>query len=450
MTSTDPEKTTSSIPDNYQIARHRLVVVWTWVGAILLGAVVLYLANILSIVIGIIIWTAVFVFLLSGPVDFFQKHGINRTLGTTFAFILLVAILCLLAFLMFSPAFGIEAQFGHLFNNLPGYFDAFHNWINSILAQYPDIFQNDSIRNWFDQAGTEFLEFVKQFASSGASGIVAVGTSVANVFICIGFAFVVAFWMLIELPNLGKEVNRLIGRKYAQDAEMLHLTVTRVMGGYLRTTIIQCAIIGVLCGILFAILGVPSPAAFGVITGLLNIIPIIGPWLGGVLAFVASFLESPLTGIIALVGVVVIQQLIYTFLSPKLMGDSVDIHPALTFIALMAGSGIGTAMGGLMGGLIGTLLSIPLVAVFKAMFVYYFEKKTGRRIVSPDGVFFKGAPQTGTKINPVADATGPIELPDHPKSELVVSDLIRELTGKIPKIEEDDKDKPERHDSSRK
>ena len=87
----------------------------------------------------------------------------------------------------------------------------------------------------------------------------------------------------------------------------------------------------------------------------MNIIPIIGPWLGGALAAIAAVFVSPLVALIALAGTVVIQQLVYTFVSPKIMANSVDIHPALTLIALMVGSALGGAMSGLMGSLVGML-----------------------------------------------------------------------------------------------
>ncbi len=62
-------------------------------------------------------------------------------------------------------------------------------------------------------------------------------------------------------------------------------------------------------------------------------------------------------------------------------------------------------MSGLVGSLVGMLASIPAVAVAKAVFVYYFEKHTGRRIVSPEGVFFKGATAPDDVVDPIADAT---------------------------------------------
>ena len=154
-------------------------------------------------------------------------------------------------------------------------------------------------------------------------------------------------------------------------------------------------------------------------------------------------MTSPIVAVASLVGTIVIQQVVYTFISPKLMGESVDIHPALTFIALMAGSGVGTAMGGLTGALVGALLSIPLVAIAKSIFVYYFEKRTGRRIVSEDGVFFKGAPIADEdKFDPIADATSPVPAANASTTGRIP--ILSDISDRIPKIE-DDSDHPPAH-----
>ena len=98
----------------------------------------------------------------------------------------------------------------------------------------------------------------------------------------------------------------------------------------------------------------------------------------------------------------------YTFVSPKIMANSVDVHPALTIIALMAGSAIGGAMSGLVGSLVGMLASIPAVAVAKAVFVYYFEEAHGAAAsCRQEGVFFKGATAPDDVVDPIADATSP-------------------------------------------
>ena len=397
-------------PDKTDKARRRFLNVWTIVGAIALTWVVVQLLNILSVPVAIVIWTTIIVFVLRGTVNTLEEIGINRTVGTAIGYVIMFAVLALVAFLLFSPGVGMNTQFANLIENVPVYVQGISDWANDRYARYAYMLEDESVRAFVSDVQASAMEWAGDFAKNSASGAIAVGTGLAKAFMAIGFALVVAFWILMQLPQLGRECKRLVGDAHAEDLEMLHITFTRVMGGYIKGTLLQCAIIGVACGILFAVLGIPNSMALGGITGILNIIPIIGPWLGGGLAAIVGIFVSPLVAVIAILGTIVIQQFVYTFISPKIMSDSVDIHPALTLIALMAGSALGGAMGGLSGSLVGMLASIPAVAVAKSVFVYYFEKRTGRRLVSKDGVFFLGTPSSsedGDAPNPIADATSP-------------------------------------------
>ena len=399
--------------EKYLKARRWFTVVWTVVGAILLTGVVIYLMNILSLPVGIVIWTVIIVFCLRGIVNRLEKIHVNRVIGTTVAYVVLAIVLAVVVLLMFSPMFGLNNQFADLLQNIPHYVDAISNWINGIYEQYSSFFEDKMVRSFLNDIQGSLSTWATQIAQGSANSIIGAGSILANVLVSLGFALVIAFWVLIELPALGREMTRLIGPKYSEEAQFFHWTFTRVMGGYIRGTILQCAIIGIACGVLFAIVGIPNPAALGGITGILNIIPIIGPWLGGIAAAIVAIFHSWWSAVVAVIGTIIIQQFVYTFISPRIMASSVDIHPAATLLALMVGSAIGGAMNGLLGSLVGMLASIPAVAVMKSIFVYYFERRTGRRIVSEDGVFFKGTPVTGEddQLDPMGDAHAP-----HPDS----------------------------------
>lgn len=382
---------------------------WFFIAAliVLLGIIIYYtgiVLNVLSIPVGIILWSAIIVFCLRGIVDGLEKRGLKRIFGTTIAYLIMFLVLAGCVVLAFSPLFGVGTQFDSLVQSIPSYINQVRDWSNHLYGQYAEFFQDATIQEYVNNAFASLSSWASSLASQSAQGVAAFGSGVANTLLVIGFALVVAFWILLELPAIGKEASRLLDERHGEDLMMFEITITRVMGGYIKATIIQCGIIAVCCGVGFTIMGLPSAAALGLIVGILNIIPVIGPWIAAVLVVVVGIFVSPLIAIIALVFTIVIQQVVYTFISPKLMSNSVDIHPALVILALMVGSAVGFAMSGFIGSFIGMLLSIPLAAAAKSFFVYFFEKKTGRAILAPEGVFFKG--ESKGEVNPLADATG--------------------------------------------
>ena len=411
--------------DSYARLKKRCLIIWGAVGVILVAGVVIYLLEILTVPIAILIWTLIIVFCLRGIVNFLDGKGVNRAVGTGIAYVVMAIVVAAVVLILCSPAIGLGDQFHSLVTSAPSYVRQISGWLGSVYERYSDVLQNDTVHQWLETALGSLSDAATDMARQSASGVVAFGSGVANTFVAIGFALVVAFWILMELPALGREFKRLFGPEHEETLEFFHITFTRVMGGYIKGTLLQCAIIGLGCGVCFGILGIPNYVALGVIAGLLNIIPIIGPWFGGALAAVVGLFVSPFVAVIALVATVIIQQFVYTIISPRIMASSVDVHPALTLVALMAGSALGGAMGELPGSLIGMLASIPFVAVAKAVFVYYFEKRTGRRLVAEDGVFFQGTP--GEDVNPFHDATSP-----HPDATAPIP-VLNGLSGKIAK-----------------
>ncbi len=407
MQNSEQYRESTVLDEKTAVWRKRALMIWALIGIAVIVYLFGFVLNALAIPVGIVIWTVIFVFCLRGQVNGLERRGIPRAWGTTIAYMGMVIVIGLVIWLITSPILGVGSQFQNLIESIPTYIDQLKTLLAGFSQAHPEIAQSATLSNAMTDLSASLNEVFGGMAKATAQGLVEVGAATANSIMCIGFALVVAFWLLLELPGINGEIQRLVGSKHAQDAHFFQITLTRVMGGYIKGTLLQCAIIAVGCAIAFSILGVPNALAFAIITGLLNIIPIIGPWLGGAAAAFAAIFVSPIMALLALVLTIAIQQVVYTFVSPKIMAESVDVHPALVILAMMVGYAVGFAMSGLIGSLVGMLLSIPLAAVAKAVFVYYFEKRTGRQLVATDGVFFRGVPTEDGDVSPEKDAVSP-------------------------------------------
>lgn len=123
--------------------------------------------------------------------------------------------------------------------------------------------------------------------------------------------------------------------------------------GWVRGQMISMMTIGALATIAFYIIGVPYALLFGVINGLAEFVPIIGPWAGGIPAVVIAFLDDPMKGLWTAIAILVIQQVETQLVTPLVMSKAVEVHPFVTIFAII--------LFGAIFGFLGILLALPLV-----------------------------------------------------------------------------------------
>jgi predicted PurR-regulated permease PerM len=123
--------------------------------------------------------------------------------------------------------------------------------------------------------------------------------------------------------------------------------------GWVKGQLISMTTIGVLATIAFYLIGVPYALLFGVINGLTEFVPIVGPWVGGIPAVVVAFLDDPTKGVWAAVAILAIQQLETQIITPLVMQKAAEVHPFVTLFSIVLFGGI--------FGFLGILLALPLV-----------------------------------------------------------------------------------------
>ena len=140
----------------------------------------------------------------------------------------------------------------------------------------------------------------------------------------------------------------------------INKNIDKILSRYILSQLLLCLIIGVLSFILLLILRVKFPLVLSIINAVANIIPYFGPIIGGVPIIFIALTGSVTKGIIAAIGVILIQQVEGNFLAPKITGDSTNMHPIIIIILLVLGDKI--------GGVIGMVLIVPIAVIIKVMY----------------------------------------------------------------------------------
>jgi predicted PurR-regulated permease PerM len=173
-------------------------------------------------------------------------------------------------------------------------------------------------------------------------------------------AFVVAFWLLKDGDRLRAGLLNILPGRLRVNTEFALDAVGVVIGGYVRAQLLLALIIGTMAGVGCAILGVPFPLVVGLAAGIFELIPIVGPFVGGAVALLLAATVSPLLAVGTLVlflGIHVIEGYV---LAPRIQARFVQLHPLIALLALFAGVEV--------GGFLGALFAVP-VASLAAVFV---------------------------------------------------------------------------------
>lgn len=189
------------------------------------------------------------------------------------------------------------------------------------------------------------------------------------------FIWVISIYLALEIPQLGNYLRRAARQPgYRGDVDRLIAEFSRIWSAYLRGQIVLGLIIGVTVGVSLGILGVQNALALGILSGLLEFIPILGPLIGAGAAVIVAFfqpenylgLTSFQLALAVLAVMFAIQQLENNILVPRIVGNALDLH-ALVVI-------IGVFMGGSLAGILGAILAAPVLATLKLLGTYAWRK----------------------------------------------------------------------------
>ena len=387
-------------PRRAERARLACVRVWLAVGVVVLAAVaILVLWRVSSVLLFLAVGSLV-AYVASPLVNWLDRHHVPRGLAALLGVVTVVAGVVLL-FALLVPL--LLSQMTDLLRELPARIADMGSWLASLEREY------DVLRQLGEHLNTDELlgsvqgvlgGVVSTLLSAIGNGFVPAVSNIASAVFLVFLGLVFAYWLVCDYPTINDEVCRVLGPRRSHDYRVLGAVVSRSVGGYLRSTVINSLIQGVLASIGFHLAGHPYAGVMGVLSGVLNFVPIVGPTVSAAIATVVALLYSPVMAFWTLVASVLSQNLTDNVIVPRINQSTMQIHPVLSLTALVLGSAL--------LGTLGMVVALPLCAIAKGVFVFYFESRTGTQVVSHDGALFRGTPFVDADGAPVpaCDAVG--------------------------------------------
>lgn len=303
----------------------------------------------------------VIAWLLDPAVTYLQKKNVKRSIGTIVVFFVFILILYLLFRIMLPLLYTQLNEF--ITNSLPTLIKSTGTFIENLFTKleatgFDFTSVETSVYKALENIGVDLTTGLPKAALNVVSTLVSsIGT--------FGLGLIVGFYLLIDFEGV-KKIFNYIPIKNKEGFNYIIGKLNIAFRSFVQGTLFISLIIMILSSIFYGIIGLPSALLFGLICGITNIIPYIGPWIGGAICVIVGLTVSPLTGILAGVVAFAIQQVDGMILQPLIMSKTMKLHPVTIMIGLL--------VFGYLFGILGMIFATPIMASIKIIASYYNKK----------------------------------------------------------------------------
>ena len=333
------------------------MLVWTIVGLVALGWVFLLVAEAVRVIWLPVAFGAGLVFLLDPMVQMFERLRMPRLVGALLALLILIAVIVAVGALVWPT---LQEQGTAFAQQLPDLYVEIVNWLRETATRFglniDDFLSQQAIEEWLrDPANQETIQNLLLGFGAGA-GVVLRG--VAETIAVIGLAPILAIYILMDKNRFQTTALELTPPKYRPEAAYVGGELGTAMGSFVRGQLLVALLVGIGSSIGMWAIDLPFWLLVGIIAGFLNLIPFLGPVVGGALAALIALLNGdPWQAVWAVAIMVLVQQLDNHLITPMVQRARVNLSPLVIILALI--------VGGSLAGLLGVLVAIPVTAAVR-------------------------------------------------------------------------------------
>jgi predicted PurR-regulated permease PerM len=335
-----------------------------WVAAAATFLVLMWLLNdiLLPFVVGMVV-----AYFLDPVVARLQRARMSRSMATTLVTILAVLVSVGMVMAILPPLFG---QIQSLITNAPEY-------LMKALGRIQPLIEPLRVRLGLDPLSVHDLQSeATQWAGKGlafaggiASALAQRGFALINLLGLLFITPVVTFYMLRDWEKVVTAIDSTLPLDHADTIRKLTQESNAAIAGYVRGQALVCLALGSFYGIGLTLVGLQFGLVIGLIAGAISFIPFVGTFVGAVMAIGMALAQFPpeWMGVVKVAAVFIVGQMLEgNFLSPKLVGDRVGLHPVWIMFALLAG--------GSLFGFTGVLIAVPVAAVLGVIVRHFIAR----------------------------------------------------------------------------
>jgi predicted PurR-regulated permease PerM len=339
--------------------RQSALIVWTSVGVIALLWVFIRIADSVRVIWLPIAFAAGLVFLLNPVVKLFERLRIPRIVGAILSLLVLVTIVVATGALIWPT---VQTQAIEFVEQLPDLYVGVIDWARETGQRFgleiDEILSQQAIEEWLrDPANQETVRNLLFGFGAGAGVIIRGVTEAIAVAV---LAPVLALYLLIDINRFKTQSLELTPAKYRAEVSYVSTEVGTALGSFVRGQLVVALIVGIASSIGMWAIDLPFWLLIGIVSGFLNLIPFLGPIVGGALAALIALLNGdPWQAVWAVVIMTGVQQVDNHVVTPMIQRTRVNLSPLVIVLALI--------VGGALAGLFGVLVAVPLTAAVRIL-----------------------------------------------------------------------------------
>lgn len=332
-----------------------------WLGFAILFGIALWVFSpiLLPFVLG-----AVVAYLLNPAVNLLGSWNLSRTFST---FIILGGFI-VIVFTGLSLVLPIaSAELLRLIKNLPAYFNTLWEASEPYRNALEDRIGEEEmaqLKSGIESSSGQLLELSQNFLN----GLISSGQAAIGFISVLIIMPIVAFYMMIEWPKITRWIDSHIPQQHAEEIRGILKDIDTKLSGFIRGQLLVAFTLGAIYAIAMKLTGLKFGLIIGLLAGILSIIPLVGSTIGLIAGTAVAWFQSYDIGYVALIAGIFFagQGFEGYFLTPKLVGDRVGLHPLWILFALMAG--------GALFGFVGVLIAVPVAAVISVLVSFALER----------------------------------------------------------------------------